>query len=163
MAVNKSVLGFAAAFLLFLAVAASMVGYSLWKSGSLERGSKAWVSNSLPSLLSDWSLPSLEAVAANKFAERLAQQPAEVNQRLAAWSQRLGDWQKNGAISGQTDVIFPYRGSHKDPIFIADYRLTVTFTKGSAEVTLGLVKQQDTWVLRSLSIDSQPLLPVPAP
>lgn len=150
---NKNLLGFGAVLLLFFAIAATLVGYSVWKGGSDDRTSLAWVETHIPPLLSHWSSAQLKQDASASYLRELEFR-GQLDADFKRFSQ-LGELQQLGAFEGQSDVSFPKRDSHKNPIFTASYSAPARFTKGKANIDVTLQQENGVWKLQSFKITPQ--------
>lgn len=148
---NKHVLGFIGVLLLFFAIAASMVGYAVWKGGSDDRSSHAWVETHIPPILADWSAAELKQQASASYLRELAFR-GQLSADFQRWSQ-LGKLQQLGDFSGQSDVSFPKPPSHKDPIFTASYSAHARFANGEAKIRVGLQQENGEWKLQSFQVE----------
>ena len=147
---NKHVMGFIGVLLLFFSIAASMVGYSVWKAGSEDRSSLAWAEATVPPILASWSLDALKQNASASYLRELEFR-GQMAGKFQRWSQ-LGKLQDLSKFQGQSSVSFPKLPSHKDPIFSADYQAQARFEKGKAKIEVKLRQENDVWRLQGFEL-----------
>lgn len=150
---NKHVLGFIGVLVLFFSIAASMVGYAVWKAGSEDRSSLAWVQTHLPPLLSDWSLAQLKQDASSSYLRELDFR-GQMAANFQRWSQ-LGKLQQLSDLQGQSDITFPNLPSHKDPVYTASYQAHARFAKGQADIDVQLRQENGEWKWQAFTLTPQ--------
>lgn len=153
----KKVFGILAAALLVLG-AWGAIGFGLvkfWSHGSqLEAGSKAYVDEVVPKIVSSWNSKDLTERAS---PELIATAPPEkIEKVFRAFSDRLGRLRSYEGSRGQAHV---WVTTHTGKVTTASYVAEATFEKAKASVQVNLVMHDGTWKIAGFFVNSDALIP----
>lgn len=143
---------------LLVAIGWGIVGFGLFKvwsySSALEKGSKSYVDEVVPRIVSSWNAAELMERAGPELLE--AASPEKVEKIFRAFSDRLGPLKHYEGSQGQArTLITPQTGKVTTASYVAD----ASFEKGKASIQLNLVMRDGRWQIVGFYVNSDALIP----
>ncbi len=148
--IKKILMGLGIAVLVLVAVAA--VGVFLARQGErLDASSKAYANRTIPLIVSAWSE---QALVQNAPELLHAASKPDFDRYFAAFA-KLGPLVHYDGAKGQSNITVL---AGKGRIVTADYVAHAKFAHGSAEIDLGLIREQGHWKIDAFRVNSPSLL-----
>ena len=139
-------------FLSVLVVLAAVVGYTFYVGSSLDASSKAYVDDSIPSIVQRWSKDELLRRASPQLLSVASEE--QFTQFFRNLS-RLGTLQRYDGARGEAHIAYSTQAGR---IVTAQYVADATFEHGPARVTMRLVHDHGTWQVLAFHVNSPLLL-----
>jgi len=149
--IKKILMGLGIAVLVLIAVAAVGVFYMARQGERLDASSKAYADRTIPLIVSTWSEQALVQNAAPELL-RVASK-ADFDRYFAAFA-KLGPLVHYYGAKGQSNIAVL---AGKGKIVTANYVAHAEFAHGTAEIDLGLIREQGHWKIDAFHVNS-PLL-----
>ncbi len=143
---------------LLVLVAWGIIGFGvlkLWSYGSqLGAGSKAYVDEVVPQIVSSWNSRELMDRASPELIATAS--PEKIDKVFRAFSDRLGPLKTYEGSRGQARVsVTPQTGK----VSVASYVAEATFEKAKASIHVNLIMQDGKWQIMGFHVNSDALIP----
>jgi hypothetical protein len=137
--------------LILLLAIAGFIGYGMIVGGKLDARSKAYVDESVPAIVSNWSVDELKKRESPQFRDVTSDEElARVFQKFSV----LGPLQKYEGCEGASRVNINQSGRH----ITAEYVARATFQNGKAEIDINLILNDGVWQILGFRVTSDALL-----
>lgn len=147
-AVKKVLIVLGVVFLILIFIGAAVIGYSAYVGVKLDASSKAYVDESVPTIVSTWSKDELVKRASPEL--RAMTSNGQLDQLFALFT-KLGAFQSYDGATGESNISFT---SKDGEVVTASYIAHATFENGKAEIKIKLIHHNDAWQILGFHVDS---------
>ncbi len=130
--------------------------------GKLDKESKAYVDNVVPSVFGRWDFSKIMQHASPEFLSTMKspQDKARLEDLFRVCSERLGVLKQYNGSQGQATV---HHEVGKSKTVYADYTARGAFEKAQAKITMRIIRKGDKWQIYSFNVTSPALLSAALP
>lgn len=135
-------------FLVLVVVVGALLGYLAYMGSSLDASSKAYVDESVPSIVSTWSKEELLRRAAPQLRKIIVDE--QLDQLFAKLSQ-LGKLERYEGSKGDSNISLTTQAGK---LVTASYVANAKFEKGPGQITIRLIQIDGQWQILLFHVNS---------
>ena len=127
-------------FLVIVGALATFIGYAAYAGGKLDASSKAYVDETVPVILTNWSKDELIKRASPLLRAKASDE--EIAKLFATLSGKLGAFKSYEGAKGDSNVTWT---TQDGKLTTAAYVANATFQNGKAEIRIKLIQNNGVW------------------
>ena len=147
---KKIFMVFGIIFLVLIVAIVGFAGFAAYAGAGLDKSSKAYVDQTIPIIVSNWSKDEVLKRASPQLKQIISEHPQEFQQLFDKLS-RLGALQHYDGAKGQATVFFD---SKQGKIISAKYVADASFAHGQAHIAINLIQLAGHWQLLLFHVNS---------